>query len=106
MMDRRDRHICRRARRAPWRRRAPQACDAIAADIIGRDHRLALPDQHAQPDIIAFRALGFLDASVADFYALRNAAHRHRVGGVRAGAPGGLDKTLRQRAQGGLIEQV
>ena len=80
--------------------------DAIAADVVGRDHRLAPSHQHAQSDIVAFRALGFLDASVAHLDALRNAAHRHRVGGVRAGASGGLDQTLRQRAQGGLIEQV
>ncbi len=80
--------------------------DAVAADIVGRDHRLAPSHQHAQSDIVAFRALGFLDPSVAHLHALRNAAHRHRVGGVRAGAPGGLDKPLRQRAQRGLIEQV
>ena len=36
--------------------------DAVAADVVGRDHRLALSDQHAQSDIVAFRALGFLDA--------------------------------------------
>ena len=80
--------------------------DAVAADVVGRDHRLALPDQHAQSDIVAFRALGFLDASVAHLDALRNAAHRDRVGGVGAGALGGLDQALRQRAQRGLIEQV
>ncbi len=80
--------------------------DAVAADVVGRDHRLALSDQHAQSDIVAFRALGFLDAAVAHLDALRNAAHRHRVGGVRAGAPGRLDQPLRQRAQRGLIEQV
>jgi len=37
---------------------------------------------------------------------LRNAAHRHGVGGVGAGAPRCLDETLRQRAEGGLIEQI
>ncbi len=68
--------------------------------------RLALSDQYAQSDIIAFRTLGLLDASVAHFDALGNAAHRHRVGGVGARAPRRLDKTLRQRTQGGLIEQV
>ena len=80
--------------------------DAVAADVVGRDHRLALSDQHAQADIVAFRALGFLDASVAHLDALRNAAHRDRVGGVGAGALGRLDQPLRQRAQRGLIEQV
>ena len=80
--------------------------DAIAGDIVGRDHRLALPDQHAQADIVAFGALGFLDAAVADFDALRNAAHRDRIGGVRAGALCRLDQALRQRRQRGLIEQA
>ena len=80
--------------------------DAIAADVVGRDHRLALSDQHAQSDIVAFRAFGFLDASVAHLDALRNAAHRDRVGGIRAGAFGRLDQALRQRAERGLIEQV
>ena len=80
--------------------------DAVAADVVGRDHRLAASHQHPQSDIIAFRALGFLDPSVAHLDALGNAAHRHRIGGIRAGAPGGLDQALRQRAEGGLIEQV
>ena len=80
--------------------------DTVAADVVGRDHRLALPHQHAQSDIVAFGALGFLDASVAHLDALRDAAHRHRVGGVGAGAPGRLDQPLRQRTQCGLIEQA
>jgi hypothetical protein len=83
-----------------------QSGDAVAADVVGRDHRLALPHQHAQSDIVAFRALGFLDAPIADLDALRNAAHRHCVGGVRARAPRRLHQPLRQRAQGGLIEQA
>ena len=80
--------------------------DAIAADVVGRDHGLALSDQHAQADIVAFGALGFLDAAVAHFDALRNAAHRDRVGGVRAGALGGLDQALRQRRERRLVEQI
>ena len=71
--------------------------DAVAADVVGRDHRLALADQHAQSDIVAFRTLGFLDPSVAHLDALRNAAHRDRIGGIGAGALGGLDQPLRQR---------
>ncbi len=69
----------------------------VAADIVGRDHRLALAHEHAQADVVAFRALGFLDAAVAHFDPLRNAAHGDRVGCIRAGAPGGLDQALRQR---------
>ena len=80
--------------------------DAIAADVVGRDHRLALSHQYPQSDVVAFRAFGFLDASVAHLDALRNAAHRHRVGGIRAGAPRRLDEALRQRAQRGLVEQI
>ena len=80
--------------------------NAIAADVIGRDHGLALSDQHAQADIVALGALGFLDAAVAHFDALRNAAHRDRVGGIRAGALRGLDQALRQRRERRLVEQV
>ena len=80
--------------------------DAVAADVVGRDHRLPLSHQHAQPDIVAFGTLGFLDASVAHLDPLRNAAHRDRVGGIGAGAFRRLDQALRQRAQRGLVEQV
>ena len=79
---------------------------AVAADVVGRDHRLAAADQHAQADIVAFRAFGFLDASVAHFDALRYAAHRDRIGRVGAGALGGLHQALRQRRERGLVEQV
>jgi hypothetical protein len=37
---------------------------------------------------------------------LRDAAHRHRVGGIRAGAFGRFDQSLRQRRERRLIEQV
>ena len=80
--------------------------NAIASDVVGRDHGLALPDQHAQADIVAFGALGFLDAAVAHFDALGDAAHRDRVGRIGAGAFGGLDQPLRQRRERRLIEQV
>ena len=80
--------------------------NAIAGHIVGRDHRLALPDQHAQSDIVSLGALGFLDAAFADFNALRNPAHRDRIGGVRAGALCRLDQPLRQRRQRRLVEQV
>ncbi len=83
-----------------------ELCDAIATDVVGGDHRLAPSHQYAQSDIIALRALGFLDASITDLYPLRNVAHRDRVGGVRAREFGGLNETLRQRAERGLVEQV
>ncbi len=94
-------------RNARHRHRAlGELCDAVAAHVVGRDHRLALADQHAQSDVVAFRALGFLDASIAHLDALRDAAHRNRIRSVGAGAPGGLDEALRQLAQRRLIEQV
>ena len=71
-------------------------CHAIAADVIGGDHGLALSDQDPQADVVAFGAFGFLDAAVAHLDPLRNAAHRHRIGGVRARAPGRLDQPLGQ----------
>ena len=80
--------------------------DTVAAHIVGRNHRLPLSYQHAQSDVVAFGALGFLDAPVAHFNALRNTAHRNRVGGIRACASRGLHEALRQRAEGGLIEQA
>ena len=94
------------ATRAIATARSASVCDAVAADVVGGDHRLAPSDQHAQADIVAFGALGFLDAAVADLDALRNAAHRDRVGGIGAGALGGLDQALRQCAKRRLIEQV
>ena len=70
------------------------------------DQRLPPADQNAQTDIVTFGALRFLDAAVANFDALRHAAHRHRIGGIRARLLRGLDKTLRQIGERALIEQV
>ena len=78
----------------------------IAADVVGRDHRLALADQNAQADIVALGPLGFLDTSVAHLDALRDAAHCDRIGRIGAGAPRRLDQPLREIGQRGLIEQV
>ena len=83
-----------------------ELCDAVAADVVGRDHGLALAEQHAQADIVAFGALGFLDAAVAHLDALRDVAYRDRIGRIGAGAFGRLDKALRQRAQRALVEQI
>ena len=94
------------ATRAIATARSASLATAIAGNIVGRDHGLALPDQHAQSDIVAFGSLGFLDPAIAHLDALRNAAHRNRIGGVRAGALGGLDQPLRQRRERRLIEQV
>ncbi len=94
-------------RHARHRHRAlGETCDAVATDVVGGDHGLALADQHAQADIVAFGALGFLDAAVAHLDALRDAAHRHRVRRIGAGALGGLDQALGERRQRRLIEQA
>ena len=44
-----------------------QRGDAIARDVIGRNHRLTFADQHAQAHVVAFGSLGLLDRAVADF---------------------------------------
>ena len=59
-----------------------------------------------QADVVAFGALGFFDLAVAHLDALRHAAHRDRIGRIRAGALRGLDEALRQLGQRGLIEQI
>ncbi len=82
-----------------------QPRNAVAVDVVGRDHRLAPADQHPQADIVALGALGFLDTAVAHLDALRDAAHRDRIGRVGAGAFCGLDQPLGQRGQRRLIEQ-
>jgi len=83
-----------------------QSRNAVAAHVVGRNHRLALADQHAQADIVALGALALLDASVAQLDGLRDAAHRHGIGRIGARASGSLDQPLGKRAQGRLIEQV
>jgi len=67
---------------------------------------LPLADEHAQADIVAFGAFQLLYLAVANFDALRHAAHRNRVRRIGAGAPGRIDETLGQFTECGLIEQV
>ncbi|MGY4482786.1 hypothetical protein ACVWWR_001977 [Bradyrhizobium sp. LM3.2] len=78
----------------------------IAAGVIGRDHRLAPADQHAQADIVALGPLGFLDAAVAHLDALRDATHRDRIGRICAGAFGSLHQPLREIRERRLVKQV
>ena len=82
-----------------------QRGDAVAAHVVGRDHRLLAPDQHAKTHVVAFGALRFFDRAVAHVDRLRHRAHRHRVGGIGAGRARGLDEPLGERDQGGLVEQ-
>ena len=73
-------------RHARHRHRAIGECrDVVAGHVIGRDHRLALAHQHAQAQIVALRAFGFLHRAVAHLDSQRHRAHRHRVGGIGAG---------------------
>ncbi len=77
----------------------------IAGEVVGGDHRLALADQHAQAEIVAFRALRFLDRALAQFERERQRAHRHGVGGIGAGRARGLDQPFGVVGEGGLVEQ-
>src|SRR6266446_5764911 len=56
--------------------------------VARRHHRLPLPDQHAQPEILALRALQLLDLAEAAGVRQRDAVEQHGVGGIRAGLPG------------------
>ncbi len=73
-----------------------QRREAVAVEIVGRDHRLLLADQDAQPEIVAFGALQFLDGAVAHLDRQRHAAHGDRVGLVGAGALGRGDERVRR----------
>ena len=44
-----------------------QRAEAVALEIIGRDHRLFAADDDAQTKVVAFGALRFLDGAVAHF---------------------------------------
>ena len=82
-----------------------QYLGAVARHVVGRDHRLAAADQHAQAEIVAFRAFAFLDLAVAHLDRLRQPAHRDRVGGIGAGGQRRLDQPLGPVGEGGLVEQ-
>jgi len=79
---------------------------AVAGQVVGGDHRLAAADEGAQADIVAFGALGFLDAAVAHVDRLGDAAHGDRVGGVGTVTQRGLDEALGDFRQAGLVEQA
>ena len=78
---------------------------AVAVEIVGRDHRLLPADEDAQPEIVAFGALRFLDGAVAHLDRQRHAAHGDRVGLVGAGALGGGDDPFGDVGEGGLVEE-
>ena len=77
----------------------------VAGDIVGRDHRGAAADKHAQADVVAFGALRFLDRAFAHADIQRHRAHRDRVGGIGAGAARGGHEPLGEIGKRGLVEQ-
>ena len=95
--------VLRRGARHGHRARS-ERCQ-VAGEIVAGDHRLALSHQHAQAEIVAFGAFGFLHRPVAHLDGQRQRAHRHRVGGVGAAAKGGFHQPFGALEQGGLIEQ-
>ena len=80
--------------------------NTVATHIIGGHHRLTFADEDAQADIVALGSLRRLDLAVAHLDALRDAAHRHRIGCIRPGAARRFDETLRQIRQCGLVEKI
>src|SRR5262249_52801891 len=79
--------------------------DPVLGKIVGRDHRLAMPHQHPQAEIVGFRALALLDRALPHLDRERGRAHRNRIGGVGAGAPRGFDAPVGECDEGRLIEQ-
>jgi hypothetical protein len=51
-----------------------------------------MADKNAKPNIVAFRALRFLDRAIAQFDGKRHRAYRHGIGLIGAGALGGGDQ--------------
>jgi hypothetical protein len=77
----------------------------VRLNVIRRHNRLAAPHQRAQPHIVAFGALGFLDRAVAHLYPERHRAHRKRVGGIGAGPASGCNQPFGEVSQRGLVEE-
>ena len=92
-------------RRAGHCHRALGQRAGIAGHVVGRDHRLAPANQHAQAEIVAFRSLALLHRPVTHLDRQRHRAHRHGVGGIGPAAQGGLDQPLGAVGEGGLVKQ-
>ena len=82
-----------------------QRIEAVGLDVIGRDRRLLVADEHAQADIVAFGALRFLHRAVAHIDRQRDRAHGDGIGRVGAGAARGGDEAVGEIGEGGLIEE-
>ena len=102
---RRGRQTGRPARRAPWRPRARPGIEAVAFEIVGRNHRLLVADDHAQAEIVALGALRFLDRAVAhlDRQAIPSGPRARRPHRRRRGAR--RDQTFGEIGEVGLVEK-
>ena len=79
-----------------------QRRDRAAGAVVGRDDRLALADQDAQAEIVALRALEFLDLAQPLGVRQRDAFEQHGVGVVGAGAAR-LGDELAEKVEGGIL---
>ena len=95
----------RARRRAIATARSASASSLVRTQIVGRDHGLAVADEDAQPEIVTFGALGFLDRAVAHFDRERHRTHRNRIGRVGAGTLAAADQTVGEIDEGGLVEE-
>ena len=77
----------------------------VGLDVVGRHHRLAAPDEHAQPHVVALGALGFLHRALAHLDRERYRAHGDRIGRIGAGTAGSGDEAFGEVGQRGLIEE-
>ena len=77
----------------------------VALGVVAGDDSLPPADQHAQAEIVAFRALAPLDRAVAHLDRERDPAHRDGVGRVRARLAGGVDEAFGERDELRLVEK-
>ena len=78
---------------------------AVPPGVVGRDHGLALADQHAQAHVVALGALAFFNRAVAYLDRHRDRAHRHRIGGIRTCPARRMNKAFGKVDERGLVEQ-
>ena len=82
-----------------------QRIEAVALEVIGRNDRLLVADDDAQPKVVALGALQFLDGAVAHLDRKRDRTHGERVGLIGAGAARGGHETFGEIGEVGLVEK-
>ena len=82
-----------------------QRIEAVALEIVGRNYRLLVADNDAQPEIVALGALRFLNFTVAHVDRKRHRANSNGVGLIGPGTPGGAHETFGEIGEVGLIEE-